>query len=242
MAIEEDRLGPAFGVQLALGLRRGEVLGLRWCDVELDSASAVVHVRQQLQRNRGAGSALTELKTAQSRRDLVLPAPMVAALRRHRVPQSTERLAAWTGAAKTVWVGVDDTIGSTRQPDRSSTLSSETTTNSSLPTATTPPVPRHRPASWVDVGVPTAVTSETLAIFGGDLGDHAAIAASREETGRRRTGASWFGLGRDVVRWSARWSTPGRDHRFSGLTREFAPPWVLEPGTCGLRVRRSANL
>ena len=83
-AIEGDPLGPALAIQLALGLRRGEVLGLRWNDVELKSGSATVHVRQQLQRVAGAGLRLVELKTAQSRRDLALPAPMAAILRRHR--------------------------------------------------------------------------------------------------------------------------------------------------------------
>jgi integrase len=33
------------------GLRRGEVFGLRWADI--DSDARVIHVRQQLQRVRG---------------------------------------------------------------------------------------------------------------------------------------------------------------------------------------------
>ena len=162
VAIEEDRLGPAFGVQLALGLRRGEVLGLRWCDVELDSASAVVHVRQQLQRVAGAGLALTELKTAQSRRDLVLPAPMVAALRRHRVLQSTERLAAgpvWQDGLGLVFT---TPIGTPVDPDNFRHRLSELTTSCGLGHWTTHEL-RHSAGSLLfAAGVPMKLISEML--------------------------------------------------------------------------------
>ena len=91
--LSRARLGVAFALQLALGLRRGEVLGLRWEDVELDEQPCV-RVRRQLQRHVGAGLALTELKTRQSRRDLDVPGPIVAQLRSWRATQAAERLSA----------------------------------------------------------------------------------------------------------------------------------------------------
>jgi integrase len=93
VAVETDRLGTAYALQLALGLRRGEVLGLRWNDVDLDAEPPLVRVRQQLQRRPRSGLVLHDLKTPQSRRNLVLPAPATAALRSWRSAQAAERLA-----------------------------------------------------------------------------------------------------------------------------------------------------
>ncbi len=78
------------GGDLALGLRRGEALGLRWQDVDPDGA--VLHVRQQLQRIEGK-LELREPKTRKGRRTVALPAVAVAALRAHRARQNAERLA-----------------------------------------------------------------------------------------------------------------------------------------------------
>jgi integrase len=38
----DDRLGPAFLVLATTGARRGEVLGLRWTDVDLDTCRASI--------------------------------------------------------------------------------------------------------------------------------------------------------------------------------------------------------
>ena len=50
-AAKPDPLYPAFVLLLLYGLRRGEVLGLCWSDIDLDAGT--LHVRQQLQRIRG---------------------------------------------------------------------------------------------------------------------------------------------------------------------------------------------
>jgi integrase len=88
-AITEDRLGAAIIVACGTGLRRGEVLGLRWQDV--DMLPAVVHVRQTVVRITAPSrdGAKTQLifqdpKTAQSRRTVPLPAFCLLALRQHR--------------------------------------------------------------------------------------------------------------------------------------------------------------
>lgn len=86
-----DRLAALFRVALTLGLRQGEVLGLRWRDVDLDGGR--LHVRHALQRIDGA-LILKEPKTEKSRRTLRLPASLLAALRAHRVRQLEERLLA----------------------------------------------------------------------------------------------------------------------------------------------------
>lgn len=91
-AVEGHRLEALYTVALALGLRQGEALGLRWEDVDLDAGT--LSVRFQIQRVKGEGLQLVELKTTSSRRSIELPETVVKALRCHRVRQLEERLAA----------------------------------------------------------------------------------------------------------------------------------------------------
>jgi len=95
-AVRGDRLEALWIAAIGTGLRQGELLGLRWADVELDDASLTV--TYALVRTDGA-YALDEPKTARSRRALALPAFVVAALHEHRVRQVAERLAAGEATA-----------------------------------------------------------------------------------------------------------------------------------------------
>lgn len=90
-AAKGHRYEALYTVALALGLRQGEALGLRWEDVDLDRAT--LRVRAQLQRIDGK-LRLTEPKSKRSRRLVSLPAFAVDALREHRVRQLQERLLA----------------------------------------------------------------------------------------------------------------------------------------------------
>jgi integrase len=90
-AVKGNRLEALYSVALALGLRRGEALGLRWEDVDLDAGTLTVRVNLQ----RIAGKLqLVEPKTERSRRTIKLPQMAVAALRNHKVLQLEERLLA----------------------------------------------------------------------------------------------------------------------------------------------------
>ncbi len=91
-AAKGDRLEALYAVALACGLRMGEVLGLRWQDIDFEQSR--VAVSQALQRQKGRGLVLTETKTDRSRRTIALPAPLLTAVRTHRVHQLEERLAA----------------------------------------------------------------------------------------------------------------------------------------------------
>ena len=64
-----DPLYPVFVLLALYGLRRGEVLGLRWSDVDLGDGT--LHIRQQLQRY-GGNHHLGPAKTNAGRRDLPL--------------------------------------------------------------------------------------------------------------------------------------------------------------------------
>lgn len=102
-----DRNAALYSVAMALGLRKGEALGLRWPDVGLDAATLTV--RFALQRVDGKRQ-LVEPKSDRSRRTLPLPDVAVKALRVHRVRQLEERLVAgsrWqeTGHVFTTTIG-----------------------------------------------------------------------------------------------------------------------------------------
>jgi integrase len=80
------------------GMRRGEVLGLRWRDTDLDAGR--VAVRQTLAAVRDVDGQVGrhllvfgEPKTAKGRRTVPLPPQTVATLREHRRRQLAERLA-----------------------------------------------------------------------------------------------------------------------------------------------------
>ncbi len=73
------------------GMRQGELLGLRWADVDFEAGR--LFVRQCLQRQRGKGLVFIEPKTARSRRTIILSRYAVAALREHRTHQLATRLA-----------------------------------------------------------------------------------------------------------------------------------------------------
>jgi len=87
-----ERNAARWSVALALGLRQGEALGLRWSDLDLDTPALTV--RRALQRQRGKGLVFVEPKSLAGRRALALPAPMVDALRAHRTAQLEERILA----------------------------------------------------------------------------------------------------------------------------------------------------
>jgi integrase len=104
------RNGTRFAVALALGLRKGEALGLQWRDIDLDAGTLIV--RRAIQRRpwqhgcgdtcgrkRGAdcpdrhagGLVVVEVKSRAGRLGVGLPDPLVDLLRSHRDGQDAER-------------------------------------------------------------------------------------------------------------------------------------------------------
>lgn len=87
-AAEGDRLYALLVVAVTTGLRRGELLGLRWSDVDL--AGAVLRVRQALVRSDGA-LRFDRPKSVTSQRSVPLPPTTVFVLRTHHRRQTAER-------------------------------------------------------------------------------------------------------------------------------------------------------
>lgn len=88
-AASGDRLEVLFIVALALGLRLGEALGLRWSDVDFEAKT--LRVEQTIQRVNGK-FIFGSTKTDKSRRTLHPSDPTLEALRAHRRKQQEERL------------------------------------------------------------------------------------------------------------------------------------------------------
>lgn len=88
-AIRGDRLEALYLVALGVGLRQGEILGLRWSDVDL--AGGTLTVRHALARIEGR-LVLVEPKSATSRRIVPLPGFVRDGLVAHRARQGAEPL------------------------------------------------------------------------------------------------------------------------------------------------------
>ncbi len=84
-----ERLEALYVLALTTSMRQGELLALRWPDVDLDRGA--LQVRGSLQRLPD-GLTIVEPKTANSRRQVALTRAAVEVLRRHRVEQNEERL------------------------------------------------------------------------------------------------------------------------------------------------------
>lgn len=96
-ASRRDPLYAAFVLAIAMGLRRGELVGLRWNDIDLENR--VLLVRQQVQRRRGV--LYNDETKGRRSRAIPLPAMCLAPLRWHRMRQKATYEAAgteWTTA------------------------------------------------------------------------------------------------------------------------------------------------
>ncbi len=91
---------------VTLGVRRGELLGLTWPDVDFEQGQ--VSVRRTLEES-SAGVILKEPKTVRATRTLALPQITADALREHRRAQRKERLRLGPGfnATELVFPGAD---------------------------------------------------------------------------------------------------------------------------------------
>jgi integrase len=77
-------------VLLATGIRRGELLALRWQDINLDGAA--LRVEQALEQTKRGGLIVKAPKTRHGRRIITLPPSTVALLREHWRTQQEQRL------------------------------------------------------------------------------------------------------------------------------------------------------
>jgi integrase len=108
-------LYPIASMALATGMRRGELLALRWQDVDLDDAT--LKVERALEQTKRGGLVFKAPKTRYGRRIITLPPSAVAELRAHRKSQAEQRLALGLGKAPDDALVFPTWDGSTRSPN-----------------------------------------------------------------------------------------------------------------------------
>jgi integrase/predicted RNA-binding Zn-ribbon protein involved in translation (DUF1610 family) len=126
-----DRLYPLWRIMSATGMRRGEALGLRWTDTDLDGENPAITVRQALV-SAGYEVAFSEPKTKRGRRTIWLDTETAETLRLWRDAQAMEK-----DSARELWpdTGLVFTRedGSAWHPDRISKLFEDAVTASGMP-------------------------------------------------------------------------------------------------------------
>lgn len=90
-ATADDELAAFWRLALYTGMRRGELLALRWADVDFERGT--LSVRRTLTRGE-SGLVFGEPKSSAGRRSVAIPEPVVATLRTHRARQAERRLKA----------------------------------------------------------------------------------------------------------------------------------------------------
>lgn len=91
-AMESSRYYPIVFLAVMTGMRQGEILGMRWNDVDWEGGA--INISQSLHWIRQQGLVLSEPKTPQSRRRVAAPLSVLEVLRRHRNQQAIERAVA----------------------------------------------------------------------------------------------------------------------------------------------------
>jgi integrase len=128
--VADDRLRPMWLTFASTGMRRGEVLGLRWQDVDLEAGRLAI--RQTLL---AVGHALSysEPKTKRGRRLVSLDPVTWSALREHRKRQLEERMAFGLGQPEPGSLVFTNEIGKPIHPDRVTKLFGRLAQEAGLP-------------------------------------------------------------------------------------------------------------
>lgn len=88
--LQQHPIRPIVVTALATGLRRGELLALRWSDIDLDGA--MLRVERSLEETKAGGLRFKSPKTRHGRRSISLPPSAVAVMRDHWKEAQKQRL------------------------------------------------------------------------------------------------------------------------------------------------------
>ncbi|MGE0215892.1 site-specific integrase [Mycolicibacterium sp.] len=185
-----DRLAACWLLTLA-GLRRSEVLGLRWADVDLDAGTVTVAQGRVVV---GGGTVTGAPKSTRSARTLPMPRDVLAALRAFKTRQAEEHLALGGGWPDTGLVAVN-ADGSPIRPETYSKAFAANCAAARVPVIRLHDV-RHTAASiLLDSGLPVLAVAKwlghdpaiTLRVYG-HVFDDALASAGDTLLGRSRVG------------------------------------------------------
>jgi integrase len=155
-AIAAHRMAPAFHLAAYTGMRRGEVLGLRWRDVDLDGGR--VSVRQALV-SVAYEVSISDVKTGTSRRTIDIDDDVARVLRDWRKVRSEERDGLEPGPDDLVFVKAD---GTSMHPDIFSQLFDRTVAKIDVPSISLHDLRHTHATLLLKAGVNVKVVSERL--------------------------------------------------------------------------------
>jgi integrase len=112
--LRDKPLYPIAALGLASGLRRSELLALRWQDVELDAGH--LQVARSLEETKRGGLVFKTPKTRNSRRVVTLPASTIVMLREHRRAQQEQHLFLGLGRIQPAALVFSNVDGGPRSP------------------------------------------------------------------------------------------------------------------------------
>lgn len=155
-AIESHRMGPAYYFSAHTGMRRGEVLGVRWRDIDLDAGR--VSVRQALV-SVAYEMSISDVKTGTSRRTIEIDEDVVQVLRDWRKTRTEERDGIAPDPDDLVFVKVD---GTSMHPDIFSQVFDRTVAKLDVPVISLHDLRHTHATLLLKAGVHVKVVSERL--------------------------------------------------------------------------------
>ena len=156
--IEAHWLSPAFYLAANTGMRRGEVLGLAWGDIDLSLGRLSVH---QAVLNIAYAKSVADVKTPTSRRTIDLDARTVAVMRRWRDDQAARAELTRRPLADDHFV-FSKADGTTIHPDYFSQVFDRHLRTSTLPRIRLHDLRHTHATILLKAGIPVKVVSERL--------------------------------------------------------------------------------
>jgi integrase len=163
-SVKTHRLYPVFVLAAFTGLRRGELLGLQWPDVDLDGGRLTVARQRVVLTARGRNEVVVhdEAKTAAGQRAVWLDQATVDTLRRWRKQQNEERLALGPDYSDPgVWLFTWED-GTPYHPEYVTKTFARLARRHGLPPAKLHGLRHYRAASLISVGEEITVVSKLL--------------------------------------------------------------------------------
>ncbi len=158
-SVSTHRWSAVWSLMATTGMRRGEVLGLRWTDVDLEART----VRVQSTRIRYRSTIATSTpKTARGNRTIAVGPAIVAALRAWKRQQTSERLLigeAWSDVDGLVVTNID---GSAPNPEAFSNLFADLARRAGLPVIRLHDLRHSYATAALAAGVPVKVVSQRV--------------------------------------------------------------------------------
>jgi integrase len=154
------RLGTVAIVALFTGMRLGEVLALRWSNVDLDGKT--IKVREALEQTAAFGVRFKAPKSRAGKRDITLPDVLVDALQAHRKAQLELRIQCGAGRLPDDALVFATIEGKPLAPNRTSTAWAEFAQRIGMPGVTFHSLRHTHASQLIDAGVDVVTISKRL--------------------------------------------------------------------------------